>query len=52
MPEFECFDTGIVRSVALYKHNAMFKGDPHLSFVMGVDSGMPANPDLLPVLKN
>lgn len=50
-PEFECFDTGIVRSVALYKANQMVKGDPHLSFVMGVDSGMPANPDLLPILK-
>jgi uncharacterized protein (DUF849 family) len=52
VPEFECFDTGIVRSVALYKQNAMFEGDPHLSFVMGVDSGMPANPDLLPILEN
>ena len=51
IPEFECFDTGIVRSVALYKANQMVKGDPHLSFVMGVDSGMPANPDLLPILK-
>ncbi len=50
VPEFECFDTGIVRSVALYQQNDMFKGDPHLSFVMGVDSGMPANPDLLPIL--
>lgn len=51
IPEFECFDTGIVRSVAMYKANGMFAGDPHLSFVMGVDSGMPANPDLLPILK-
>ena len=51
IPEFECFDTGIVRSVAMYKANGMFKGHPHLSFVMGVDSGMPANPDLLPILK-
>jgi uncharacterized protein (DUF849 family) len=51
IPEFECFDTGIVRSVAMYKANSMFEGDPHLSFVMGVDSGMPANPDLLPILK-
>ena len=50
-PEFECFDTGIVRSVGMFKANAMFKGAPHLSFVMGVDSGMPANPDLLPILK-
>ena len=51
VPEFECFDTGIVRSVGMYKANGMFKGDPHLSFVMGVDSGMPARPDLLPILK-
>jgi 3-keto-5-aminohexanoate cleavage enzyme len=51
IPEFECFDTGIVRSVTLYKANKMFGGDPHLSFVMGVESGMPANPDLLPILK-
>jgi uncharacterized protein (DUF849 family) len=51
IPEFECFDTGIVRSVSMYKANAMFKGAPHVSFVMGVDSGMPANPDLLPILK-
>jgi uncharacterized protein (DUF849 family) len=51
VPEFECFDTGIVRSVRLYKANQMFDGDPHISFVMGVESGMPANPDLLPILK-
>jgi uncharacterized protein (DUF849 family) len=40
VPEFECFDTGIVRSVRMYKENGMFEGDPHLSFVMGVESGM------------
>ncbi len=51
VPEFECFDTGIVRSVSMYQANGMFRGDPHLSFVMGVDSGMPANPDLLSILK-
>jgi uncharacterized protein (DUF849 family) len=51
VPEFECFDTGIVRSVSMYQANGMFRGDPHLSLVMGVDSGMPANPDLLSVLK-
>lgn len=50
IPEFECFDTGIVRSVGMYRENGMFKGDPHFSFVMGVDSGMPGNPDLLPIL--
>jgi uncharacterized protein (DUF849 family) len=52
IPEFECFDTGIVRSVGMYKANGMFEGDPHLSFVMGVDSGMPARADLLPILKD
>lgn len=51
IPEFECFDTGIVRSVKLYQANGMFEGDAHISFVMGVDSGMPPNPDLLPILK-
>ncbi|MBF0449826.1 MAG: 3-keto-5-aminohexanoate cleavage protein [Candidatus Magnetomorum sp.] len=52
MPEFECFDTGIVRSVTMFKQNGMVTGDPHLSFVMGVASGMPARPDLLPILKD
>jgi uncharacterized protein (DUF849 family) len=52
IPEFECFDTGIVRSVGMFKANGMFKGTPHLSFVMGVDSGMPARSDLLPILKD
>jgi len=52
VPEFECFDTGIVRSVGMYQANGMFEGDPHLSFVMGVESGMPARADLLPILKD
>ncbi len=26
IPEFECFDTGIVRSVGMFKANAMFEG--------------------------
>jgi uncharacterized protein (DUF849 family) len=52
VPEFECFDTGIVRSIRMYKENGMFEGDPHLSFVMGVESGMPARSDLLPILKD
>jgi uncharacterized protein (DUF849 family) len=52
VPEFECFDTGIVRSVRMYKENGMFEGDPHLSFVMGVESGMPARADLLTILKD
>ncbi len=51
VPEFECFDTGIVRSVGMFKANGMFDGEPHVSFVMGVDSGMPANPALIAILK-
>jgi uncharacterized protein (DUF849 family) len=49
-PEFECFDVGIVRCVGMYAKNAMFEGRPKYNFVMGVESGMPADPDLLPIL--
>ncbi|MCF8152251.1 MAG: 3-keto-5-aminohexanoate cleavage protein, partial [Sulfuritalea sp.] len=52
-PEFECFDVGIVRSVAMYRKAAM---SPQLAdhveynFVMGVASGMPLDADLLALL--
>ncbi|MEM7152103.1 MAG: 3-keto-5-aminohexanoate cleavage protein [Myxococcota bacterium] len=49
MPEFECFDVGIVRSVGLFSDVGMAKS-PHYNFVMGVASGMPADPRLLPLL--
>ena len=49
-PEFECFDVGIVRCVGMYAKNGMFAGLPRYNFVMGVESGMPADPDLLPIL--
>ena len=49
VPEMECFDVGIVRSVGMYAHNGMC-AEPHYNFVMGVASGMPADPDLLPIL--
>ena len=52
VPEFECFDSGIVRSVALFKKAGMFEGDPHISLVMGVASGQPAKPEWVPLLKN
>ncbi len=48
-PEFECFDVGIVRSVALYVENGMAQA-PSYNFVMGVASGMPADAELLPLL--
>jgi uncharacterized protein (DUF849 family) len=49
-PEFECFDVGIVRSVAMYLKAGMFTGVPELNFVMGVASGMPCDADLLALL--
>jgi uncharacterized protein (DUF849 family) len=50
VPEFECFDSGIVRSVGLFQRNRMFEGAAHISLVMGVASGMPAKPEWLPLL--
>ena len=50
LPEFECFDVGIVRCVEMYKQNGMYDGPLEYNFVMGVASGMPANPALLPIL--
>jgi 3-keto-5-aminohexanoate cleavage enzyme len=49
-PEFECFDVGIVRSVAMYLKAGLFDGVPELNFVMGVASGMPCDAELLPLL--
>lgn len=48
-PEFECFDVGIVRSVGLYLENGM-TDEANYNFVMGVASGMPADPELLELL--
>ena len=50
MPEFECFDTGILRSVKLYVENGWAPPLPDTNLVMGVSSGMPADPRLLDVL--
>jgi uncharacterized protein (DUF849 family) len=50
VPECECFDTGIVRSVPMYEAAGIVKRPYHISFVMGVASGMPARPSWLPLL--
>ncbi|MFT7582318.1 MAG: 3-keto-5-aminohexanoate cleavage enzyme [Myxococcota bacterium] len=50
IPECECFDTGIVRSVSLFRHNGMLADPVHVSLVMGVASGMPAKASWLPLL--
>lgn len=49
IPEFECFDLGILRSVGLYLHNGMAK-KAQVNFVMGVASGMPLDVELLELL--
>jgi 3-keto-5-aminohexanoate cleavage enzyme len=49
-PESECFDTGIVRTAAAIAANNGFPRAPKYNFVMGVESGMPADSDLLPIL--
>ena len=42
VPEFECFDVGIVRSVGLYLEVGM-ASTAQYNFVMGVASGMPVD---------
>ncbi|MHC4393203.1 MAG: beta-keto acid cleavage family enzyme [Planctomycetota bacterium] len=50
VPECECFDTGILRSVGLFEKVGLLKAPSHISLVMGVQSGMPARPAWLPLL--
>jgi 3-keto-5-aminohexanoate cleavage enzyme len=50
VPECECFDTGILRSVGLFEQVGMLKAPVHISLVMGVQSGMPAKASWLPLL--
>lgn len=50
LPEFECFDTGIVRSVGMFVANGMASSAQY-NLVMGVASGMPADVDLLALLR-
>ncbi len=45
-----CFDTGIVRSISMFEDHGMLSQPVFVSFVMGVASGMPADPEWLPLL--
>jgi len=49
-PEFECFDTGILRSVAMDLRAGLYRGVPEIDLVMGVASGMPCDAELLALL--
>jgi 3-keto-5-aminohexanoate cleavage enzyme len=50
LPECECFDTGIVRSIAMLRQVGLLTAPIHVSLVMGVASGMPAKAAWLPLL--
>ena len=50
-PEFECFDTGIVRSVEMYVRHGMTDRAQY-NLVMGVASGMPVSAPLLQLLQD
>ena len=50
VPECECFDTGIVRSIGMFERVGLLKAPAHVSLVMGVASGMPAKSAWLPLL--
>ncbi len=51
IPECECFDTGILRSLSLFVKNGMLAPKPFVSLVMGIASGMPSKPEWIPLLK-
>jgi len=48
-PEFECYDVGIVRSVGMFQDVGLADRLDY-NLVMGVASGMPADPDLLSIV--
>lgn len=50
IPECECFDVGILRSIPMLRAVGLLDDPLHVSLVMGVASGMPADPELLQVL--
>lgn len=50
VPECECFDTGIVRSIKMYEDVGLLPKHFSVSFVMGVASGMANKPSWIPLL--
>ena len=50
IPEFECFDFDIVRSLQLYIDNCWAPKPPHSNLVMGIASVMHADEHWLPLL--
>lgn len=50
LPECECFDTGIVRSIGMFEKAGIMTAPVHVSLVMGVASGMPCKASWIPML--
>jgi uncharacterized protein (DUF849 family) len=50
IPECECFDTGIIRSISMFEKVGLLEQPYSVSLVQGVASGMPGRTDLLPIL--
>jgi 3-keto-5-aminohexanoate cleavage enzyme len=50
LPECECFDTGIVRSIGMFEKAGIMSAPIHVSLVMGVASGMPCKPEWIELL--
>ena len=50
VPECECFDTGIVRSIRMYEEVGLLTPPYNVSLVMGVSSGMPCDSRWVPLL--
>jgi len=50
VPECECFDTGIVRSIRMYEEIGLLPEHFTVSLVMGVASGMSNNSSWIPLL--
>ena len=50
VPECECFDTGIIRSISMFEGSGLLEKPYTVSLVQGVASGMPAREDMLPIL--
>ena len=42
VPEFECFDAGIVRCVDMFVRTGVYPSAAHCNFVKNVESGMQA----------
>jgi 3-keto-5-aminohexanoate cleavage enzyme len=50
VPECECFDTGIVRSISMFESNGLLQKPYYVSLAMGVARGLPCKPEWVDLL--